>query len=347
MKRTVRDIAALVGGEISGDSTRVITGVTSLARAGPSDIAFIESERQAAGALESPAGCLIVPEGVTVGSKTLIGVGLPKLAFAKVVEIFHPSIRPAAGIHPSAIIGPDVELADGVSIGPYAVIEAGVRIRPRTVLGAGVYVGAGCSIGEDCVFNPNVTLYPNVSVGARVIVHAGTVLGGDGFGYVNVDGVYHKFPQVGRLVIEDDVEIGSNVSIDRGTLEATIIRRGTKIDNLTQIAHNVCIGEHCVLAAQVGAAGSSRIGKGAVIGGQVGIADHVTIGEGAIVGAQAGIPSGKRIHPGEFVWGTPARPMSEFKAQYGSLTRLPRLIAELEELKRRIAQLEEQLREQP
>lgn len=340
----VREIATLIGGQILGDPTLTITGVASLANAGPGDIAFIESEPQVKGALASAAGCLIVSEPFTLEGKTLIQVGQPKLAFAKVVQIFHPPSRPAPGIHPSAIIGREVHLAEGVSIGPYAVIEAGVRIRSGSIVGAGVYIGADCVVGENCILHPNVTLYPHVSLGARVIVHAGTVLGSDGFGYVNVDGVYHKFPQIGRLIIEDDVEIGSNVSIDRGTLDATIIKQGAKIDNLTQIAHNVFIGEHCALAAQVGVAGSSRIEKRAVIGGQVGIADHVAIGEGAVVGAQAGIPTGKRIHPGQFVWGTPARPMREFKTQYGSLTRLPRLKAELEELKQRVAQLEEQLK---
>jgi UDP-3-O-[3-hydroxymyristoyl] glucosamine N-acyltransferase len=317
-----------------------------LAHAGPKDIAFVEAEQQAQAAQESSAGCLIVSETIGLENKTQIHVARPKLAFAQVVSIFHPPRRPAPGIHPSAIIGQGVQLGEGVSIGPYAVIESGVRIGVNSIVGAGVSIGADCVIGDDCVIHPNVTLYPNVSLGARVVVHAGTVLGSDGFGYVNVDGVYHKFPQVGRLIIEDDVEIGSNVSIDRGALDATVIKRGTKIDNLTQIAHNVTVGEHCVLAAQVGAAGSSRIENRAVIGGQVGIADHVVIGEGAIVGAQAGIPTGKHIHPGEFVWGTPARPMSEFKAQYVSVARLPRLKAELEELKRRVAELEEQLTRQ-
>jgi len=345
MRKSVEEIAALIGGRILGDSTLSITGVASLANAGPGDVGFIESDQQIKEALASSAGCLIVPVTVASEAKTLVQVDQPKLAFAKVIGIFHPPQRPAPGIHPSAVIGQGVTLGEGVSIGPYAILEAGVQIGSGSILGAGVYIGENCVIGEACILHPNVTLYPNVSLGARVIVHAGTVLGSDGFGYVNLGGVYHKFPQIGRLIIEDDVEIGSNVSIDRGTLDATTIKQGTKIDNLTQIAHNVFIGEHCVLAAQVGVAGSSRIEKQAVIGGQVGIGDHVTIGEGAIVGGQAGILPGKRIHPGQFVWGTPARPMSEFKTQYGSLTRLSRLRAELEELKQRVAQLERQLRE--
>lgn len=341
VQQTVSDLAALVGGRVVGDGTQLITGVASLAQAGHQDITFIEGERQAQAAQQSSAGCLVVPETVQLHHKTHIQVAHPKLAFARIVSVFHPPRRPLPGIHPSAIIGSPVHLGEGVSIGPYAVIEAGVRVGANSIIGAGVYIGADCLIGQDCVLHPHVTLYPNVSLGARVIVHAGSVLGSDGFGYVNVDGVYHKFPQVGRLLIEDDVEIGSNVCIDRGALDATIIRRGTKIDNLTQIAHNVYIGQHCVLAAQVGAAGSSRIEDRAVIGGQVGIADHVLVGEGAIVGAQAGIPTGKRVHPGQFVWGTPARPMSEFKVQYASIVRIPRLQAELEQLKQRVTQLEE------
>lgn len=346
MQKTVEEIAALIGGRVLGDRTLPITGVASLASAGPSDVAFVESDQQMKGAIASRAGCLIVPETVGSDAKTLIQARHPKLAFARVMRIFHPVNRPAPGIHPSAIIDQAATLGEGVSIGPYAVIEPGVRIGAGSIVGAGDYIGADCTIGEDCVLYPNVTLYPNVILGARVIVHAGTVLGSDGFGYINLDGVYHKFPQIGRLIIEDDVEMGSNVSIDRGTLDATVIKRGTKIDNLTQIAHNVLIGEHCVLAAQVGVAGSSRIENQALIGGQVGIADHVTIGHGAVVGAQAGIPTGKHVHPGQYVWGTPARPMSQFKTQYGSLTRLPQMRTELEDLKRRVRQLEEQINQE-
>lgn len=345
MLKTVGELAVLVGGQVIGDPTRMISGVASVTAAGPEDLAFIESEQQADQAVASSAGCLIVPTTVHLPAKTLIQVGRPKLAFAHIVNLFHPPKRPVPGIHPSVILGPGVHLGRGISIGPYAVIEDNVTIGSGSVVGAGVYIGENCLIGEDCVLYPNVTVYANVTLGARVIVHAGAVLGSDGFGYINVDGVYHKFPQVGRLIIEDDVEIGANVSIARGTLDATIIKQGTKIDNLTQIAHNVVIGEHCVLAAQVGVAGSSRIEKGAVIGGQVGIADHVTIGEGAILGAQAGVPTGKRIPAGQFVWGTPARPMREFKAQYGALTRLSRLRVELQELRRRVAQLEERLQD--
>ncbi len=345
--KTVHQIATAIGGRVVGDASVIIAGVASLRSAGPTDLTFIESERQREEARMSSAGCIIVPETVTWDARSLIQVKHPKLAFAQAIELFHPPKRPPQGIHPTAIIAPDTHIGEGVTIGPHVVIEAGVHIDANTILGAGVYVGEHCIIGPECIIHPRVTLYPHVRLGARVIVHAGSVLGSDGFGYVNVDGVYHKFPQIGRLIIEDDVEIGANVTIDRATLDATIIKRGTKIDNLTQVAHNVYIGEHSVLAAQVGVAGSSRIERGAVIGGQVGIADHVTIGEGAIVGAQAGIPTGKRIHPKQFVWGTPARPMSEFKVQYGSLVRLPRWKAELDELKKRVAQLEEERNKTP
>jgi UDP-3-O-[3-hydroxymyristoyl] glucosamine N-acyltransferase len=343
MEKTIGEIASLIGGRVIGDSSLVVTGVASVESAGPNDMAFVDSEHHAEKALRSSAGCLIVPETVTSDAKPLIQVKHPKLAFAKVVEIFHPKKRPAPGIHPSAVIADGVTIGEEVTIGPHVVIETGVQIGLRSIIGAGVYIGENCIIGEDCVIYPNVTLYPNTSLGARVIVHAGSVLGSDGFGYVKIDGAYHKFPQIGRLIIEDNVEIGSNVSIDRGTLDATIIKQGTKIDNLVQIAHNVFIGEHCVLAAQVGVAGSSTIEKRAVIGGQVGIGDHVTIGEGAVVGGQAGILTGKHIHPGEFVWGTPARPMSEFKEQYAHIARLPRLKREVEQLKKQVAELEAKL----
>lgn len=340
MEKTIRNIASLIGGRVVGDGSVVIAGVASLESAGPTDITFIDSEHHADKGVQSSAGCLIVPETVASDVKPLIQVRHPKLAFAKAIELFHPRKRPAPGVHPSAVIADGVTLGEEVSIGPHVVIESGVRVGRRSIIGAGVYIGENCVIGEDCTLYPNVTLYAHVSLGARVIVHAGSVLGSDGFGYVNVDGVYHKFPQVGRLIVEDDVEIGSNVSVDRGTLDVTVIKRGTKIDNLTQVAHNVFIGEHCVLAAQVGIAGSSRIESRAVIGGQAGFGDHVTIGAGAVIGGQAGILPGKHIRPGEFVWGTPARPMSEFKSQYAHLARLPQLRSEVQELKRQIEELQ-------
>ncbi|GBC83033.1 UDP-3-O-acylglucosamine N-acyltransferase [bacterium HR10] len=325
MRRTAREIAELVGGRLIGEPEREIMGVASLATATEREIAFVESEGHRSQAERSRAGCLIVPEGFRLSGRTLIEVAHPRRAFADVILLFHPRPRPTPGVHPTAILGEGVILGEEVSIGPYAVLDRQVRIGARTVIGAGVYIGARVEIGEDTLIHPNVTIYPDVRIGTRVIIHSGSVIGSDGFGYFLVEGRYRKFPQVGSVIIEDDVEIGAGVCIDRGTLGATRIGRGVKIDNLVHIAHNVTIEEDTVIAAQTGIAGSAHIERGVQIGGQVGIADHVRIGRGAIIGAQAGVPSGKHIRAGEFVWGTPARPMREFKEQYAHLSRLPHL----------------------
>lgn len=325
MRKTAHEIAELVRGRLLGDPAREITGVASLQEATETEVAFVESAAHREVAEHSQAGCLIVPEGLHIPNKTLIEVAHPRRAFAEVVLVFHPPRRPTPGIHPTAIVGENVVLGEGVSIGPYAVLESEVRIGARVQIGAHVCIGARSSVGDDSILHPHVTIYPDVHIGARVIIHSGSVIGSDGFGYFLVEERYEKFPQVGTVIIEDDVEIGANVCIDRGTLGPTRIGRGVKIDNLVQIAHNVTIEADTVIAAQAGIAGSSYIERGVQIGGQVGIADHVRIERGAILGAQAGIPSGKKIRAGEFVWGTPARPMREFKQQYAHLTRLPHL----------------------
>ena len=343
MSMTVAEIARSLGAEIVGDGSRIITGVASLAHAGPDQVAFADSPDRAEAALASTAGCLIVPAGVTSDAKTLILAKNPKLAFAHAIRLFQPVKPTVPGVHPSAVIGVGVNIADGVRVGPFAVIETGVRIGAGTDVGPGVYVGERCVLGESCVVHPHVTLYADVTLGDRVIVHAGAVLGSDGFGYVMEDGVYQKFPQIGRLEVGDDVEIGANTTVDRGALDATVIQRGAKLDNLVQVAHNVSVGEHAALSAQVGVAGSSRVGPHAILAGQVGIADHVTIGEGAIVGAQGGVPTGKKIRPKQIVWGTPARPLSDFKAQYAMASRLPKWKADLDALKARVAELETQI----
>jgi UDP-3-O-[3-hydroxymyristoyl] glucosamine N-acyltransferase len=219
-------------------------------------------------------------------------------------------------------------LSEGGWVGPGVVIEANAVIGARTRIDAGVVVGAGVRVGCDCHLYPRVVLYSGTELGDRVVVHAGAVLGSDGFGYVrdSTTGEYTQFPQQGRLIIEDDAEIGANTTIDRGALEETRIGRGTKLDNLVHVGHNVSIGRNVVIAAQTGVSGSSTIGDGAIIGGQVGIADHVEIGPGVILGAQSGIPSGKRIHgPGVVFWGTPARPIKDYLKGLATLARLTRL----------------------
>jgi UDP-3-O-[3-hydroxymyristoyl] glucosamine N-acyltransferase len=224
------------------------------------------------------------------------------------------------------------------SIGPHVTIEDHATIGERCILAAGVFIGVGVEIGPDCMLYPGVRVYPGAQIGSRVTLHAGVVIGGDGFGYVFAEGRHHKFPQLGKVIIEDDVEIGCNTTVDRGSLGTTFIGSGTKIDNLVQIAHNVRIGRHSIIAAQTGISGSTAIGDCVVIGGQVGIGDHVRIEDGAVIGSQAGILPGKVIRKGNVLWGTPARPLSEFKKLYAYFSHLPDLAQKVKELSRKISE---------
>jgi UDP-3-O-[3-hydroxymyristoyl] glucosamine N-acyltransferase len=305
-----------------------IKGVGAASNAIERQLVFAESETALAAARASRAGAIVTSDkhASDGSSKPMLLVPHPKLAFARAAVLLSP-VRLQHGIHRSAHVDPSASLDGGVSVGPNAVIQRGAVIGARSHIDAGVVVGAGVCIGSDCCLYPRVVLYPGTELGDRVIVHAGAVLGSDGFGYVRDDatGEYVKFPQQGRLIIEDDVEIGANTTIDRGALEETRIGRGTKLDNLVHVGHNVSIGRNVVIAAQTGVSGSSTIGEGAIVGGQVGIADHVEIGPGAILGAQAGIPSGKRIHgPGIVFWGTPARPIKDYLKELATLARLTR-----------------------
>ncbi len=335
MRTTAAEIAAHVGGEVRGDPQTVVTGYASLERARTGDLIYLDAEKHLARALASPASVLLIGRGVSARGKVLIQVENPKLAFARAVEWLDPEPRLPAGIHPTAIIDASAEIGPGVAIGPHAVVEAGVRIGARCQIGAGCYLGAGASLGEDGIFFPRVVIYRNVHIGNRVRIHAGAVIGSDGFGYVLAEGRYHKFPQRGRVEIGDDVEIGANCTIDRGALDATVIGHGAKLDNLVHIAHNVTLGEHCVLAAQTGIAGSSTLGHHVVGGGQLGVADHVRIEDEVQLGAQTGVFTGKRIPRGQIVWGTPARPVDELKKILAYFGRLPELAARVEALEKK------------
>lgn len=328
----VREIARLVGGETKGDKEKDITGVAALDAATERDLTFADGEAALRRAADSRAGCMLVPEGISVPGRTIITAANPRLAFIRAAESLHPPRLREAGIHPTAVIAADAHLAPGVYVGPYCVIESGVKVGGGTHLSSGVYLGEGVSLGARCVLHPRVSIYPGVQVGDRVVIHAGVVLGSDGFGYLYAEGRQHKFPQLGGLVVENDVEIGSNTTIDRGSLGTTRIGEGAKIDNLVQIAHNVRIGRHSVIAAQTGISGSAEIGDFVTLAGQVGVADHVRIEDGAVIGAQAGIPTGKAVRKGSVMWGTPARPLSEFKKMYAHLSRLPALAQKVKEL---------------
>jgi UDP-3-O-[3-hydroxymyristoyl] glucosamine N-acyltransferase len=275
---------------------------------------------------------VIVVAGTILAGKTLLEVENPKLAFAKAAAwlLPKPPLRPE--IHPTAIIAATARLAPSIRVGPYVVIEDEVEIGTGTAVDAFCFLGRGVRVGADCRLHARVTLYAGARLGNAVEVHSGAVIGGDGFGYVFGQGQHFKFPQIGSVEIGDDVEIGCNTTIDRGSLEATQIATGVKIDNLVQVAHNVRIGRNSVVAAQVGISGSCTIGAQVMIGGQVGIAPHCTLEDDAIIGAQAGIPSGKTIRRGQTVWGTPARPFARFKEQYGWLSRLPELAERVRKL---------------
>jgi UDP-3-O-[3-hydroxymyristoyl] glucosamine N-acyltransferase len=331
MPFTAAEIASQLQGKVVGNPQVTLKGFAPADSAKSGDLTFAENEEYFARAEQSAASAIIVSGAMASNSKVLIRVKNARVAFAKALELFFPSPVQAAGVHPSAVVDPEAQIHPSAHIGPNCVVEARSKIGARTALLAGVCVASDCKIGEDCVLFPHVTVYARTEIGDRVRVHAGTVLGSDGFGYVQDNGVHRKVPQIGNVIIGEDVEIGANVTIDRGALGATVIGKGTKIDNLVQIAHNVRIGEHCLLVAQVGIAGSTKLGNYVVLAGQVGLAGHLTIGDQVMVAAQAGVMD--NIPAGEKWWGAPAQPSREVKRQVIALRQLPEVL-------RRIANLE-------
>lgn len=335
-KMRAEELARIVKARIEGDGGVVVSGVAAPEDAAEEDIIYVEAPKHKERAEASRARCAIVAEGMVLRNKTTLAVREPKAAFVKAAERLLEEEWIADGVHATAVIDPSAKLGTGVAVGPYAVIEADAAIGANTQIGAFCFVGRGAQIGEACRIFPRVTLYAKARLANRVRVHSGAVIGGDGFGYVYDEGKYKKFPQAGSVVVEDNVEIGSNATIARGSLGETRIGRGVKLDNMVHVAHNVQVGEHTVIAAQTGISGSSEIGDHVVIGGQVGVADHCTIESGSIVGAQAGIPTGKKIRRGQTVWGTPARPLEKFKRQYAFFERLPELAKRLKQLEERM-----------
>jgi UDP-3-O-[3-hydroxymyristoyl] glucosamine N-acyltransferase len=322
-------------------ATLQIHGVNTLELAGATDLCFAEGAEQAAMVQASRAGAVLVPNGFPdLDGSLLIRCPAPRKSFFRIAELFAPAPE-VFGIHPGAVIDPSALLGEGVSVGPNAVIAAGVQVGERCSIGAGCYLGSGVMLGADCVIEPNVTIQRDCRLGDRCIVHSGVVIGGDGFGF-SWDGTGHrKVPQLGRVVIEDDVDIGCNSCVDRATLGETRIRRGTKIDNLVQVAHNTDIGAHVILVSQAGVAGSSTVGTGAVIAGQVAISDHVEVGAGARVGGQSGVT--KNVPPGATVFGTPARPMKDTLRELGALAQLPALLKLVKRQERELATLREHI----
>lgn len=327
MSSTVRAVSESVHARVVGDGEVVLTGISSRGSAASGDLVFVEDEKNLALALESHASAVIAGEFATqkTYAKPLIIATQPRLAFARAAKLLYPARDHQPGVHPTALVHPSAQPGVDVAIEARVVINEGAEIGQGTWIGAGTVIGAGVSIGRDCSLHPNVTIYPGAQLGDRVVVHAGAVLGSDGFGYVQdkTTGRHEQFPQIGRLEIGDDVEIGANSTIDRGALEVTYIGRGTKIDNLVHIGHNCQIGENVVMAAQTGLSGSIVIEKNVVLGGQVGIGEHARLEEGVMLGGQAGVLPNKVLRGnGVAFWGTPARPVREYLKQLAALARL-------------------------
>lgn len=331
---TAAEIAKYLQGEVVGDATASLNGFAPADRAQPGDLTFAENETYFAKAEQSHATAILADARFTSARKILIRVSQPRVAFAKVLALFFPEPRPAAGIHPTAVIAPTAHIDPTAHLGPHCVIGARVTVGARTVLWAGNFIGDDARLGDDVHLFPHVTLYPRTEIGNRVRIHAGAVIGADGYGYVPDNGVHRKVPQIGHVSIGDDVEIGANTTIDRGALGATVIGKGTKIDNLVQIAHNVEIGEHCLLVAQSAVAGSSKLGDQVVLAGQVGIAGHLKIGGKAVIAAQSGVMHD--VPGGEKWFGYPAQPDKDSKRQIIAQRQLPALL-------KRVAELEKQL----
>ena len=331
---TAAQLALELQGEVIGDGSVVLTGFAPAVAAKAGDLTFAENEVFFAKAEQSAAAAILVDGPFTSARKVLLRVPNARIAFARVLPLFFPEKQFPAGVHPSAVVAPSAQIDPTAHVGPFCHIGEEVQIGARAVLQGGNHLGGHCVIGAETNLFPGVILYPLTRIGRRVRIHAGAVIGADGFGYVFDTGIHRKIPQVGLVIIHDDVEIGANVTIDRGALGPTVIGRGTKIDNLVQIAHNVTVGENCLVVAQVGVAGSTQIGNHTTLAGQVGIAGHLKIGDKVIVAAQSGvmhdIPDGGK-------WlGAPAQPDRQAKRQIIALHQLPALIHRVHELEKRL-----------
>jgi UDP-3-O-[3-hydroxymyristoyl] glucosamine N-acyltransferase len=336
---TAREIAEIVGGTLAGNPEAIVTGIAGIKEAQPGDATFVGSAKYAAALKTTRASVVLVAAGMAgEAAQTLIRVENPGKAFERLIaRIAPPPIQLAPGVHPTAIIGGTAKLGRDVTIQPHVVIEDGVTVGDRTVIGAGSYIGHESSIGDDCRLYPRVTFRERIRVGHRVVIHSGVVLGADGFGFEFAGGRYKKIPQVGNVEIGDDVEIGANTAIDRARFGTTRIGKGTKIDNLVQIAHNCVVGEHCIICGLVGMAGSTTLGDYVTIAGQVGLAGHLTIGDRSIVMAQSGVA--KDVPPGSYVLGAPALPHKQAKRVMGAMNRLPDMVTRLRELEQQLAEM--------
>jgi UDP-3-O-[3-hydroxymyristoyl] glucosamine N-acyltransferase len=335
MSRRLGEIASYLQGDLVGDSSIEITGLAGIEEAKAGDLTFLANPKYKTFLDKTQASCVIVGKEIEKAQVPLIRHKNPYFAFSKAMELFFETKKGyPESIHSTAVLGEKVKLGRGIHLGPYVVIGDNVKLSESVTVLAGSFIGANTIIGENCLIYPHVTIRENVEIGKNVIIHSGTVIGSDGFGYAQERGIHHKVPQMGKVIIEDDVEIGANVTIDRATLGATRIGKGTKIDNLVQIGHNVVIGENCILVAQVGISGSTKIGNNVVIGGQAGIGGHIKIGNNVMIGGQSGVT--KDIPENTVVFGYPAREIKKTKKIEACLSRLPEYIKRLKEVEEKL-----------
>lgn len=339
-----REIARLVNGDIIGNETAAITDGAGIKEAAAEHITFLANSKYMPLFETTKASIILVPANFSIPSeKTLIRTEDPSYSFSLVMEALHPELQKhPQGIHPSAFVDESASLGENVSIGTCAVIEADAMIGSNTIIYAGAYIGHNTKIGKDCIIYPNVTIRERCEIGDRVIIHSGTVIGADGFGFTTIDGKHKKIPQLGTVLIEDDVEIGSNVSIDRARFDKTIIKRGAMIDNLVQIAHNVIIGENSIVVSQVGISGSTELGKNVILAGKVGVVGHIKIADNVVVGAKGGV-SKDLTKPGQY-WGVPAKPIKQDLKEKAAIQKLPEALKKLRRLEKEIAELKNQLK---
>ena len=337
----VKDIAEVIGGVVKGDGNLVINDVSGLDTAEEGDISFLSSQKFLDLARSSKASCLITKSSFSIEGKTLIYSEYPHIDFIKVINLFHPPEKIKPGISEFAVVSDDVTFGNNVSIAPFVVIERGVVIGNNVRIGPFTFLGRNVKLGNNVELKAQVTVLDRTIIGDRVIVHSGTVIGSDGYAYVTKDKKHHKIPQIGNVVIEDDCEIGANVTIDRASFGATRIKRGTKLDNLVQVGHNVTIGEDSLIVAQVGIAGSCQIGNNVILAGQVGVADHLKVGDGAIVAAQGGVT--KDIPPDAIYSGYPARDHNCARRIYAASAKLPELLKRVKKIEKALDAIEKQV----
>lgn len=342
MRKTLAEIAAMVKGEVIGDKNLVITGLSGIKEAKPGDLTFIANPKYISLSKATKASAVLAPLNIKIPGKSIIRTENPSLAFAHIASLMveEGAFLPK-GIHKTAIIAKDASVGKNVSIGAYTVVESQANIGDNTVVYSGCYIGHHTTLGKDCLVYPNVAIRECVTIGERVVIHCGTVVGSDGFGYVWIDGQHQKIPQIGTVIIGNDVEIGANVTIDRARFDKTIIGDGTKIDNLVQIAHNVVIGKNCIIIALTGISGSAILENNVILAGQVGVHGHLTIGEGVRATARTGVTKSVPAHT--TISGYPGQPYMDEQRLQATLRRVPAYVKTIQDLKKRVEELERKL----